>query len=75
MLRCLFKYSETEGAVGQRIRYWSRMQGLAALYRSKLWFFVDQNNVLVSPEAGLDNEEAWEFLQNAIGLYQEGGAK
>ena len=49
---------------GDRIRRLARKDGLVAQKsrRSGLWYFCDQNRYLQSPEAGLTEEEALEYL-------------
>lgn len=51
------------------IRRWAKRQHLKATSRTKrkpvelrLWWFADENNLLASPEVGLDDEEATEWL-------------
>lgn len=53
-----------ESDLSQRIRRLAHHDGLAAMKtrRGGKWFFSDERNMLVSPEDGLDDEEAMDFL-------------
>jgi hypothetical protein len=72
-------------AIANRIRRIVTSQHLRATSRTRrnqwgasvrLWNFADENNLLVSPEAGLDDEAALDFLwdedeEDAAELYQQ----
>ena len=62
MQRKLWNYSMTEKAVEQRIRDWARRQKLEPMRRGGKWYFGNYSNLLVSPETGLDDEEALDYL-------------
>lgn len=55
--------------IDKQIRRFARKQGLtASKFRSDgLWCFANQFNFLESPEAGLDDEEALEYLTQDVG--------
>ncbi len=55
-----------ESHLGQRIRRLAAKHDLVARKSRKdgRWRFTDFNNTLRSPEQGLDNEEALEYLTN-----------
>jgi hypothetical protein len=55
-------YSHSFSAVDQRIRAWAKRDELIAMRRRGLWYFA-HNNVLVSAEAGMNDEEAISFLK------------
>jgi hypothetical protein len=55
-------YSTTDSARHQRIRRWARDDELVAMRRRGMWFFGDYSNCLRSPEQGLSDEEAEQFL-------------
>jgi hypothetical protein len=58
--------SQTESAIGQRIRYWSELRGLRVKRRGGLWYFATPPNELVSPETGLADREALDFVKGGI---------
>lgn len=65
--------SQAASAVAQRIRRLAKRQHLGATSRTKQhyhqfvyerrWWFANQNNWLLSPKTGLDDEEALEWLE------------
>lgn len=52
--------------LAQKIRRSARRDGFVAKKsrRDGKWYFADHRNLLVSPESGLDDEEALEFLMS-----------
>jgi hypothetical protein len=56
----------TEGAIDARIHRLAAAEDLIAYKYRGLWFFKDSSDYLQSPEAGLDQQEAWEYLTKAV---------
>lgn len=54
--------NQSEAALHKRIRNLAKRHNLGATRRKGLWFFSLPNNYLNSPESGLDDEEAIEYL-------------
>jgi hypothetical protein len=52
--------------LAQKIRRLARREGLVATKsrRDAKWYFTDQHDWLKSPESGLDDEEALDFLRS-----------
>lgn len=52
----------TSTAIDARIRRLAAAEDLVAFKHRGLWYFKDYHNSLQSPETGLDQQEAWEYL-------------
>lgn len=52
----------TDAAIDARIRRLAAADDLIAFRHRGLWYFKDYQNGLRSPEGGLDQQEAWEYL-------------
>jgi hypothetical protein len=55
----------TDRTLERRIRRLAKQQELVAERRREMWYFADGRRILISPECGLDDEEALEFLQES----------
>lgn len=58
--------SSMDKRTDSRIRYFARRDDLVAIKRRRRWYFADYTNLLVSPEHGLNDDEALAFLADTL---------